>query len=107
MRARSRPRTERGPQERRTEESQGLVRGRASPLVVRGLTGQWMVRLQSGTAAMATHLRLQASRKRARIKRTAGYSSAVEGGMRAGFSILTIFAVVVVIIVSLKLFGLY
>ena len=56
---------------------------------------------------MATHLRLQASRKRARIKRTAGYTAAVEGGMTAGFSILTVLSAVVFVIVSLKLFGLY
>ena len=56
---------------------------------------------------MATHLRLQASRKRARIKRTAGYSAAVAGGMSGGFSVLTILGAVVLIIVSLKLLGLY
>ncbi len=56
---------------------------------------------------MATHLRLQASRKRARIKRTSGRSSAVEGGLLSDSNILTILGALVVILVSLKLFGLY
>ena len=56
---------------------------------------------------MATQLRLRASRKRARIKRTAGCSAAMEGGSMGGYSILTIIGAIVVIIVILKLLGLY
>jgi hypothetical protein len=56
---------------------------------------------------MATRLRLQASRKRARIKRAAGYSSGVEGGFLSDSKILTILCALVLIIVILKLFGLY
>src|SRR5439155_19359889 len=93
-----------GDQRERVLGDSGARPSKDGPSVTWGLSGRWTVPLQSRTATMATHFRLQATRKRARIKRAAGYSSAVEGGLLSDSSILRLLGAILVIVAGLKLF---